>query len=40
MKLSIRLVAILLMTAGPAFAQKVYVNYDPSYDLVGVESFA
>ncbi len=32
--------ASLLLTAGPAFAQKVYVDYDPSYDAAAVESFA
>ena len=34
------LVAGLLLTAGPAFAQKVYVDYDSTYDAAGVESFA
>ncbi len=33
-------VAILLLTAGPAFAQKIYIDYDPSYDASGVETFA
>ncbi len=34
------LVASLLLTAGPAFAQKVYIDYDSSYDAAGVETFA
>ena len=33
-------VAILLLTAGPAFAQKIYIDYDPSYDTSSVETFA
>ena len=34
------LIAALLLTAAPAFAQKVYVDYDSNYDAAGVGSFA
>lgn len=34
------LVAALLLTAAPAFAQKIYVGHDPNYDIDGIETFA
>ncbi len=40
MKSLTSVVAILLLTAGPAFAQKIYIDYDPSFDASGVETFA
>jgi len=30
----------LLMVAGPAFAQKVYIDYDKNYDFSKIETFA
>jgi hypothetical protein len=40
MKFLTWVVAILLLTAGPAFAQKIYIDYDPSFDASGIETFA
>jgi len=34
------MVASLLLTAGPAFAQKIYIDYDPGFDASGVKTFA
>jgi hypothetical protein len=34
------LAAGLLLTTGSALAQKIYIDYDPSYDASGVETFA
>jgi hypothetical protein len=33
-------IAALLLTAAPAFAQKIYVGHDPDYDIDGIESFS
>jgi hypothetical protein len=40
MKSSVLLVLGLALMAGPAFAQKVYIDYDRGYDGGGIETFA
>jgi hypothetical protein len=40
MKFSAACILGLVLTAGPAFAQKVYVDYDKNYDGSRVETFA
>jgi hypothetical protein len=40
MKLSAVLVLGLVLTAGPAFAQKVYIDYDEKYTAGDIETFA
>jgi len=40
MKLSAVWILALVFSAGPLFAQKIYIDYDGSYDGNSVESFA
>jgi len=40
MKFRVFVVAALLLMAAPAFAQKVYIDYDKDYDFDSTETFA
>jgi hypothetical protein len=42
MKLGLRLVLALFLVAaaGPSFAMKIFIDYDPNYDMDAVETFA
>ena len=40
MKFRVFVVLALFVMAGPAFAQKVFVDYDEEYDLDGVKTFS
>lgn len=39
MKRSIWLILALALAVGPAFAQKVYIDFDKAYDATGIETF-
>ena len=40
MKLRVILGLAVVLAAGPALAQKVFIDYDKQYDLDGIKTFA